>query len=119
MQRVGLAMILCNNPDIILLDEPTKGMDAEFKHEFARIISKLVSMGKTVIAVSHDIEFCAEHADYCAMLSQGEIVSCGTPGEFFGGNFFFTTGAAKVSGRIFKNAVTVAEVVELCKKNPV
>lgn len=117
MQRVALAMLLSVKPDIILLDEPTKGMDAEFKAEFASMIGDLIKSGKTVIAVSHDVEFCARYADICTLLSGGESVATGTPEEFFGGNLFFTTGAGRMSAGIFKNAVTDTEVIELCKKN--
>ena len=42
----------------------------------------------TILMVTHDIEFCAEYADRCALFFDGEIVSCGTPKEFFSGNSF-------------------------------
>ncbi|MBQ6868725.1 MAG: energy-coupling factor ABC transporter ATP-binding protein, partial [Clostridia bacterium] len=58
-QRAALAKVLILNPDILLLDEPTKGLDAEFKGVFAEILAKLLNRGVAIFMVSHDIEFCA------------------------------------------------------------
>ncbi len=110
-QRAALAKILLTEPDILLLDEPTKGMDAQFKCEFAEIISKLCADGKAVFMVSHDIEFCAEYADKCALFFDGSITSSGAPHEFFNGNSFYTTAANRISSGILPNAVTVNDVV--------
>lgn len=113
-QRAALAKILLTDPDILLLDEPTKGMDCEFKLGFAEILK---SLGKTVIMVSHDVEFCAENADFCAMLFDGKIVSCSTAADFFSGNFFYTTCANRISRHVFENCVTDKEVIALCREN--
>ncbi len=117
MQRAATAKILLTNPDVILLDEPTKGMDGEFKITFGNILKSLASEGKTVIMVSHDTEFCAVHADICMMLFGGKIVADKDTGEFFSDNIFYTTAAHRMSRNIFENAVTDAEVAYLCKKN--
>lgn len=82
-QRVALAMLLLKSPGILLLDEPTKGFDAAFKKVFADILNALTKKGVTVVMVSHDIEFCAEYADRCALVFDGRITSVGTPREFF------------------------------------
>lgn len=113
-QRTALAKILLCEPDILLLDEPTKGIDAEFKEVFAEILGDLLSAGKSVLMVSHDIEFCAEYADRCAMFFDGEITSQGTPKEFFSGNSFYTTSASRISRHVIKNAVTVNDVISAC-----
>ena len=62
-QRAALAKVLLNNPDILLLDEPTKGFDADFKEKFAELLKTLTQNGITVISVSHDIQFCGKYAD--------------------------------------------------------
>lgn len=111
-QRAALAKILLTEPDILLLDEPTKGMDSIFKKEFAKIIKELLSEGKSVLMVSHDIEFCAEHADKCALFFDGNITSSGTPHEFFSSNSFYTTASNRISRQVLPNAVTVADVVK-------
>ncbi len=81
-QRAALAKILLMEPEILILDEPTKGMDAHFKEEFAGILADLKSNGVTILMVSHDIEFCAEYADRCALMFDGSITSTNTPREF-------------------------------------
>lgn len=116
-QRAALAKLLLTNPDIILLDEPTKGMDGEYKERFAEILKKLASSGKTVILVSHDTEFCASHTDVCMLLFDGSIVSENESRDFFAGNSYYTTSSHRMSCGIFENAVTAEEVVSLCKKN--
>lgn len=114
-QRVALAKILLCEFDILLLDEPTKGLDAEFKKVFAEILNDLLSNGKSVLMVSHDIEFCAEYCDKCAMFFDGGITSQGTPTEFFSGNSFYTTSASRISRHIIDNAITVNDVVSACE----
>lgn len=113
-QRTALAKILLCDPDILLLDEPTKGIDAEFKEILAEILNDLLSSGKSVLMVSHDIEFCAEYSDRCAMFFDGEITSQGTAKAFFSGNSFYTTSASRMSRHVISNAVTVNDVISAC-----
>lgn len=113
-QRAALAKVLLTKPDILLLDEPTKGLDCCFKKELAEIIKELNSQGVTVIAVSHDIEFCAEYADFCTLLFCGEAVSTAGAREFFTGNSFYTTAANRMSRFVFPYAVTNEEVIRAC-----
>lgn len=117
MQKAATAKILLTKPDILLLDEPTKGFDGGFKAEFAKILKKITESGRTVIMVSHDVEFCAEYADRCMMLFAGQTVSDKSSGDFFSGNNFYTTAACRMSRCVFENAVTAEEVVSLCRKN--
>ncbi|MDR2088862.1 MAG: ATP-binding cassette domain-containing protein [Clostridiales Family XIII bacterium] len=116
-QRVALGMTLLLESEILLLDEPTKGLDNHFKERFAVILRALLSRGKTILMVSHDIEFCAKHADICALLFDGAVVAEGEPGAFFSGNSFYTTAANRMSRHIFENAVTTREVIALCREN--
>ncbi|MBQ8836108.1 MAG: ATP-binding cassette domain-containing protein [Clostridia bacterium] len=110
-QRAALAKVLLLSPRILLLDEPTKGMDAQFKACFADILQDLKANGVTVIMVSHDIEFCAEHADRCAMFFDGNIASVGTPREFFAGKNFYTTSANRIVREKLPRAVTAEDVI--------
>lgn len=116
-QRTALAKLLLKNPDILLLDEPTKGMDCEFKLVFADILQRLKQSGKTFVLVSHDIEFCAAYADFCAMVFDSKAVCVRDTNSFFAGNFFYTTSANRMSRHIFENCVTDKDVISLCKKN--
>lgn len=116
-QRAALAKVLLLEPKILILDEPTKGLDASFKIKFAKIIEKLLSSNVTVIMVSHDIEFCANYAHRCALFFNGNVVTSNTPKKFFSGNSFYTTVANRMCRQVFKNAVTCEDVIKLCKMN--
>ncbi len=110
-QRAALAKLLLLRPEILLLDEPTKGMDAEFKVTFAGILQQLTAQGVTVCMVSHDVEFCAKYAHRCALLFDGSIVAQDTPRAFFSGNSFYTTSANRMARTVEPNAVTVEDVI--------
>lgn len=110
-QRAALALVLLSDPDILILDEPTKGTDACFKLKLADIIKNLKKGGKTVIMVSHDIEFCAKYADCVGMVFDGQLISENTPRSFFADNRFYTTGAAVMSRGIIENAVTDSDII--------
>jgi energy-coupling factor transport system ATP-binding protein len=113
-QRAALAKVLLTEPKLLLMDEPTKGMDSFFKRKFADILMNLRKAGMTVIIVSHDLEFCAGHADRCALFFDGGIVTENTPAAFFSGNSFYTTAANRMSRHIFEDAITVEDVIERC-----
>lgn len=116
-QRAALAKVLLSEPKLLLLDEPTKGMDSFFKQSFAALLKKLCRGGMTVVMVSHDIEFCAEHADLVGMFFDGQLLTTDTPRRFFGSNSFYTTAANRMSRGIFQNAVTAADVAVLLEGN--
>ena len=115
VQRAALAKVLLNEPRLLLLDEPTKGLDAFFKEKLAALLRSLTARGTTVLMVSHDVEFCANYADRCALFFDGDAVTTNPPRRFFASNSFYTTAANRISRGLFENAVTVEEVVELCR----
>lgn len=117
LQRAGMAKVMLLNPKIILLDEPTKGLDAYCKEEIGKMLMKLRDMGVAIVVVSHDIEFSARYSDRCAMFFDGSIVSEGTPKEFFLGNNFYTTVSNRIARNIFEDTLIYEDVVSLCKKN--
>lgn len=110
-QRLGLARVLIGMPDVILMDEPTKGMDAEFKQTFAEILRKLQMQGCTIVIVSHDIEFCAQTADQVCLIFDGETAVVNGVTEYFTGNEFYTTAAARIARGVVDHAVTVEDVL--------
>jgi len=114
-QRLALGKVLLTQPSIILLDEPTKGLDAFFKRTLAEIFMKLTEEGMTIVMVSHDMEFCAEYSYCCAMFFDGEVVSADAPEDFFSGNNFYTTVSNRIAGKWFPKAVTYQEVAGCVK----
>ena len=116
-QRVALAKVLLTEPKLLLLDEPTKGLDSFFKIRFAGILQQLKAQGITVLMVSHDVEFCADYADAVSMFFYGQVLTTDTPRRFFGQNSFYTTAANRMSRCLFRNAVTAADVVWLYRTN--
>lgn len=116
-QRAALAKVLLTNPKLLLLDEPTKGIDSFFKLKFAEILKKLQSQGVTILMVTHDVEFCAKYADYVSMFFDGDIITTNTPDRFFSANSFYTTAANRMSRHIFDNATTNEGVIKLCQMN--
>ena len=116
-QLLALAKVLSSAPQILLLDEPTKGLDAYAKKEIGVILHKLAQTGLTVVCVTHDVEFAAEWADRCAMFFRGEITSCGIPSEFFAGNNFYTTAVNRMTSNYYKNITTVSDAVKIMRIN--
>ena len=114
-QRCAIAKLMLSSPKILLLDEPTKGMDAYAKNKLGDLLVKLKNMGKTILIVTHDVEFSAQISDMCGLIFDGEIISQGNPHEFFSQNNFYTTQASRISREIFKNAVLCEDVIKLCK----
>lgn len=113
-QRAALAKLLLLSPKILLMDEPTKGLDSALKAELAEILETLLEDDVCIVMVSHDIEFCAKYAHRCAMLFDGAVSSEGTPRAFFGGNSFYTTAANRMARSILPDAVTAEDVIAAC-----
>lgn len=116
-QKVALAKVLLTRPKIVLLDEPTKGLDAYSKRQFAEVMAKLKADGKTVVVVTHDVEFATVVADRCAMFFDGKIVSVADKYAFFAENRYYTTAFARITRENFADAVTFERAVELCNAN--
>ena len=116
-QRAALAKVLLRKPEILLLDEPTKGIDSFFKETFAEILANLKKQGITIVMVSHDVEFCARYADLVSMFFDGQILTTDTPRRFFGSNSFYTTAAHRMSRHVFDMAVTAEDVICLYRQN--
>lgn len=116
-QLVGLAKVLSTHPRLLLLDEPTKGIDANARRRFIHILKALKQQGMTLVIVTHDVEFAALCADRCAMFFRGDMVSIGTPRRFFGQNSFYTTAVSRMSRGYYENCVTVDDLAALCLQN--
>lgn len=111
-QRLALAKVLLLRPKILLMDEPTKGIDNHYKKELGEILRKLSEHGVTILMISHDVEFCAQYADRTGLFFQGNVVTSEESKKFFAGNNFYTTAANRMAINYFPNAVTVEDVVK-------
>lgn len=77
-RRVTIASVLCYDPDIIVFDEPTVGQDYMNKEKLARLIKLLHTQSKTIVVVTHDIEFVAENIPRVILLSSGKVIADGS-----------------------------------------
>ena len=116
-QRAALGKVLLTQPKLLLLDEPTKGLDCFFKTEFAALLKQFTADGGTVLLVSHDVEFCAQYADLVGLFFDGQLTTVNTPRRFFADNSFYTTAANRMSRHLFRNAVTAEDIGALCRRN--
>lgn len=114
LQRAALAKVLLTRPRILLLDEPTKGIDSFYKRTLAGVLRGLCDEGAAILMVSHDVEFCACYAHRVSMLFDGSIAATDNPRRFFGGNGFYTTAANRMSRGLFEGAITDEDVIGLC-----
>ena len=114
-QRAAIGKVLLLEPRLLLLDEPTKGIDAWSKRQLGNLLKDLRGQGITVLMVTHDVEFAAEVSDRCGLFFDHEITSVDTPEEFFCNNNYYT--ANRISRQQYENAITCEEVIELCRQN--
>ncbi len=116
-QKAALGKVLLLEPKILLLDEPSNGLDAWAKIGLSKILHTLKMKGITILMVTHDLEFAAGISDRCAMFFNHGVFAEGTPEEFFCGNNFYTTAANRISRHMYKNAYTCEDVIALCRMN--
>lgn len=106
-QRLALAKVISLNADIILLDEPTKSIDVVFKNDFANMLKELAKSGKTIIIVTHDLEFAGKYSDVVSFLFDGKIIASAPRREFFSSLDVYTTSLSRLTnGR----AVSLSDV---------
>lgn len=110
-QRLALGKLLILEPQVLLLDEPTKGLDPENRRMLGRLLRSLVDQGKGVLMVTHDLDFAANYSDQVSMLFDGRLSEPESPRDFFLENRFYTTPAARISRGSDFQGVTVDEVV--------
>ena len=112
IQKCAFAIILLADPKIIVLDECTKGMDSFAKKALGDTLLSLKAEGRTILLVTHDLEFAAQYCDRCGLLFDGKIAAEDNAVEFFSHNRFYTTAAARLTRGFFSGAVTSTAVRE-------
>jgi len=95
-ERLALEVVLGRDaPAVVLLDEPTRGMDPVRKRELARRIERLAEAGAAVMVATHDTAFAAEFAERVVLLGRGDLIADGAPAEVLGGGWHFSTDVAR------------------------
>ena len=115
-QALALCKALATHPRLLLLDEPTKGLDAWARERMVALLQALRAQGMTVLCVTHDVAFAAACADRCALFFRGEVVSCAEPHAFFAGNHYYTTAANRIARGICDTAISTDEVAALRRR---
>lgn len=111
-QRVALASVLVTGPRLIILDEPTRGVDFRLKAELGGFLQKETEKGSTVLVITHDVEFAAEFAARAVMMFSGRIVSDGEKHDVLAKSVFFAPQLSKMTRGICDGVLTVAEAKE-------
>ncbi len=118
MQKAALACMLLENPEVLWVDEPTKGLDPISKRQLATILKKINQKGVTIVMVTHDIEFAAKYTTTCAMMFDGQITTEASPEQLFKGNYFYTTTINRTTQNSpIDEALTLEEVLTLWEKS--
>ncbi|MBR5666529.1 MAG: ABC transporter ATP-binding protein [Lachnospiraceae bacterium] len=116
-QKAALGKVLLLNPRLLLLDEPTKGLDAAYKKELKSILKALQAEGTTLLTVTHDTEWAAELADRVGLFFDGDVSLSGPVREVFSQNAFYTTPACRIARGCYDDVMTCEEIAELCAAN--
>ena len=114
-QRVALASVLVAGPELLLLDEPTRGMDYSLKNELGTLLQGLNERGLTTILVTHDVEFAAEYARRVTMMFDGRITGDGSKYQVLKGSAFYSPQMARLFNNIRDNILTVDDAIESMK----
>ncbi|NLT35436.1 MAG: energy-coupling factor ABC transporter ATP-binding protein [Gaiellales bacterium] len=108
--RAALGLVAAGHPDVLVLDEPTRGLDPETKLLLGTVLKDWVGTGTAVLLVTHDVEFAARFADRVVILGDGGIVADGPAGEVLDGSLFFSTQINRLLRRSLPGVLVVEDV---------
>lgn len=117
MQKLALTKILLKNPKILLLDEPTKGLDNAFKKELSSTLKNLAQNGMSIVLVCHDLEFCAYTADKVSLLFNGSLAGTDFTRSFFAQNSFYTTPVNRMVRNLWNSSEKAITEEDICFNN--
>jgi len=106
LQLVALAKVTLMNPKVLFLDEPTKGVDTQNKRKISKLLKDFAQKDKTVVVVTHDIDFSANVANRCGLFFDRQMISISDPITFFSNNYFYTTPINKMLKSYLPNVIT-------------
>jgi energy-coupling factor transport system ATP-binding protein len=113
---VALASVLAAKPKLLLLDEPTRGLDYRLKEELGDILLQLQREGIAILVITHDVEFAAEYADDIVLMAEGSIIARGNKYEMLSGSTFYSPQISKLFNNIADNVVTLNQGKEILSK---
>lgn len=116
-QLAAIAKAMMCETAVLLLDEPTKGIDLFAQRKLGKLLHELAKRGVAIVIASQDLKFCAEYATCVSLLFDGEVATTETPQAFFSSNILYTTQASRISRGLYSNTVTDDEVIVLCLEN--
>jgi len=108
--RVALAAVTCGDPALVILDEPTRGMDPLHKAELAALLRRWAANGRCVLVVTHDVEFAARVAGRVLVVGDGSLLADGPVHEVLNGSLFFSTQINRLLRHSLPGVLTEDEV---------
>jgi len=118
VQRLALAKLFLTNPDIIILDEPTQGMDMQAKEYLKNFLEQHKKADGSVIIVTHDLRFAASVADRVGLFFDGKISGLREVAKFFDDNSLYTTECSILTKNIAKGLYNIDRVVNGLERKP-
>lgn len=109
-QKIAIVKALIANPDILILDEPTKGLDPISSINLAKILKELQNRGITIIMSSHNLSFVANYSERCIMIFDGSLQIDNTPKNIFSNNNFYTTFINRLVKDYIEEGVSLKDV---------
>lgn len=113
-QRVAIASILVLKPEMILLDEPTRGLERELKLKLGKVLKRLNEEGTTIILVTHDTDFASSFCSRYILMFNGSIAADGGKKEVLSDGIFYTTSINKLLRDKNSDVFTLEEALRMC-----
>ena len=108
-QRVALASVMVAGPKLLVLDEPTRGLDYALKERLGKLLQGIAGEGTTVLVVTHDVEFAAEYASRTVLLFDGRLAADGPKHQMLGGSMFYAPQISRLFRQIDDSVLTFRE----------
>ena len=115
-QRVALGCVLIKKPEVLLVDEPTRGLDRALKTLLGNLLREFIGRGAAILLVTQDIDFAAEYADRVGLLHQGELLEVVERKTFFDRTMFYTPTVRRLFRGIAEGLASVEEAVALLQQ---
>ena len=115
-QRVALGTVLVTSPEVLLLDEPTRGLDVDLKDRLTKTLQTLKAQGNSILMVTHDVEFAAEISDRVVIMSDGEIVADGSKREVLSNSLYYAPQINRLFRGINDGIMNIEESMQLIKQ---